>query len=765
MRSAVSCGSLHRVRPAAARPARSPAGQVTLKFSSSPGTSSGAWPSASTALASSVTAGAGLRQRALQQAQAEHLRRLRRPLVAARSSVRATRPSRCLLQRVGQRQRQQAADRVVQAGVDQPVDPCGPQQAARRVVHQHPVVVAARRARCSSARPLATRVGPRGAAAARHPGALAAEAGHGASNCVVVAAPAPPAWPCSRGTRGQRRQRVRHHRAAGQRGVLLGPRRRRRARPTPAQGTRAEAARRVRGRGQVEAHAPMVAASSERSRALRAPCLQSRIAPQRPLRGVLCCPHRPCNCPPSPPASASPCPAPSARPTPCCWPASRWRARPPGSCWPSSPPSRPTRSGWPTNCPSSRPALRVAVFPDWETLPYDTFSPHQDLISERLATLWRMRSGERRRGAAARHHRADAAGAARLPGRLHLPLQAEDAARRGRAEGAAHAGRLQPRQPGGVARRVRGARRADRPVPDGLAGALPRGPVRRRGRFDPHLRPRHASAACTRCPRCACCRAASSRWTRPRAPPSARAGARRSKATRPRSRIYKDIGAGHRHRRHRVLPAAVLRADGHDLRLPRRRTPRWCCTARSTRRCSASGPTRASATASCSTTRERPDPAAGGAVPAQPRSSSPAPARTPRWRCAAASAVDWARPLPDVSVDRGATEPLAALEQHLDATPHRVLLVAESEGRRESLLELLRDHRIERAQRGHAGRVRGRRREGGHRRRAAGRGLLLARAGRREASRSSSSPRPNSSPPRRRRAGAASRSRPATSMR
>ena len=32
------------------------------------------------------------------------------------------------------------------------------------------------------------------------------------------------------------------------------------------------------------------------------------------------------------------------------------------------------------------PQLRCAVFPDWETLPYDTFSPHQDLISERLAT-------------------------------------------------------------------------------------------------------------------------------------------------------------------------------------------------------------------------------------------------------------------------------------------------------------------------------------------------------------------------------------------
>ncbi len=34
------------------------------------------------------------------------------------------------------------------------------------------------------------------------------------------------------------------------------------------------------------------------------------------------------------------------------------------------------------------PELRCALFPDWETLPYDQFSPHQDLISERLATLW-----------------------------------------------------------------------------------------------------------------------------------------------------------------------------------------------------------------------------------------------------------------------------------------------------------------------------------------------------------------------------------------
>jgi transcription-repair coupling factor (superfamily II helicase) len=40
------------------------------------------------------------------------------------------------------------------------------------------------------------------------------------------------------------------------------------------------------------------------------------------------------------------------------------------------------------------PELRCVLFPDWETLPYDTFSPHQDLISERLATLWRISQGD-----------------------------------------------------------------------------------------------------------------------------------------------------------------------------------------------------------------------------------------------------------------------------------------------------------------------------------------------------------------------------------
>src|SRR5687768_2810311 len=40
------------------------------------------------------------------------------------------------------------------------------------------------------------------------------------------------------------------------------------------------------------------------------------------------------------------------------------------------------------------PSLRVSLLPDWETLPYDQLSPHHDLVSERLATLYRIQRGE-----------------------------------------------------------------------------------------------------------------------------------------------------------------------------------------------------------------------------------------------------------------------------------------------------------------------------------------------------------------------------------
>ena len=36
------------------------------------------------------------------------------------------------------------------------------------------------------------------------------------------------------------------------------------------------------------------------------------------------------------------------------------------------------------------PNLKINLLPDWETLPYDHFSPHPDLISERLLTLYQV---------------------------------------------------------------------------------------------------------------------------------------------------------------------------------------------------------------------------------------------------------------------------------------------------------------------------------------------------------------------------------------
>ena len=41
------------------------------------------------------------------------------------------------------------------------------------------------------------------------------------------------------------------------------------------------------------------------------------------------------------------------------------------------------------------PSLAVRPLPDWETLPYDTLSPHQDLVSERLETLYRLSQSSR----------------------------------------------------------------------------------------------------------------------------------------------------------------------------------------------------------------------------------------------------------------------------------------------------------------------------------------------------------------------------------
>ncbi len=43
--------------------------------------------------------------------------------------------------------------------------------------------------------------------------------------------------------------------------------------------------------------------------------------------------------------------------------------------------------------PAFAPQLKTRLLPDWEILPYDHFSPHKDLVSERLATLYELFNG------------------------------------------------------------------------------------------------------------------------------------------------------------------------------------------------------------------------------------------------------------------------------------------------------------------------------------------------------------------------------------
>ena len=41
-----------------------------------------------------------------------------------------------------------------------------------------------------------------------------------------------------------------------------------------------------------------------------------------------------------------------------------------------------------------QPSDNAVFFPDWETLPYEHFSPHQDLVSERLSVLWQLKNNQ-----------------------------------------------------------------------------------------------------------------------------------------------------------------------------------------------------------------------------------------------------------------------------------------------------------------------------------------------------------------------------------
>ena len=139
--------------------------------------------------------------------------------------------------------------------------------------------------------------------------------------------------------------------------------------------------------------------------------------------------------------------------------------------------------------------------------------------------------------------------------------------------------------------------------------------------------------------------------------------------------------------------------------------------------------------------------AAGGAVPERRAVLRAGQRSTRSWRCAAARRTSRTAPSSRSCRDlsRGARRrgPAGALQgapaQH---TPHRVLVLAESDGRRESLLDFLRASQLSPARLRFAGGVPGQRREAGHRHRGAGQRLRLGRS-----TASTSSPRPSCSPP------------------
>ncbi|MBL8340544.1 MAG: transcription-repair coupling factor [Rubrivivax sp.] len=341
--------------------------------------------------------------------------------------------------------------------------------------------------------------------------------------------------------------------------------------------------------------------------------------------------------------------------------------------------------------PFFAPALRVALFPDWETLPYDNFSPHQDLVSERLATLWRIQQREVDvllvPAATALARIAPPSFLAGTTFHFKQKSRLDEARLKAQLTLAGYEHVSQVVRPGEYA--VRG----------GLIDLFPMGSlvpfrvdlfgdeVDSIRTFDPDTQrslypvPEVRLLPGREFPMDEAARAAfRARWRE------------RIEGDPTKARVYKDIASGIATGGIEFyLPlffdtlatlfdyigteAALVLHGEVDAALQRF----WVDTRERHR--------------FLQHDKERP------LLPPEDLFLRPEEffAATQAHATVAqrgAGELPWCRPLPDVSVERGATEPLAALERHLGATPHRVLLVAESEGRRESLLELLRDHRI-----------------------------------------------------------------------
>ena len=173
----------------------------------------------------------------------------------------------------------------------------------------------------------------------------------------------------------------------------------------------------------------------------------------------------------------------------------------------------------------------------------------------------RMRRARRRRD-----DRAPPARAAGLSRGVHVLPEAGHAARRRRAARPDGSRRLPARHAGRLAGRVQRARRADRPLSDGQHPALPARPLRCRHREHQDVRRRHAAHALPGARRAPAARA---RVSAGRSGPHALSHAL-SRGLRGRSVAFAAV-QGHQQRRgarrHRVLPAAVLRDDRDAGRL------------------------------------------------------------------------------------------------------------------------------------------------------------------------------------------------------
>ncbi len=342
--------------------------------------------------------------------------------------------------------------------------------------------------------------------------------------------------------------------------------------------------------------------------------------------------------------------------------------------------------------PFFAPGLRVALFPDWETLPYDGFSPHQDLISERLSTLWRIHTGAvdvvLLPATTALNRLAPPSFLAGTTFRFKQKTKLDEAGLKAQLTLAGYNHVSQVVSPGEYA--VRG----------GLIDLFPMGSlvpyrvdlfdneVDSIRTFDPDSQrslypvPEVQLLPGREFPMDEAARAVfRQRWRE------------KLEGDPTKSRIYKDIAQG-------------IATAGIEYYLPLffEQTGTIFSYLGDSAQLVLHGDVDIALDRFWADTKER-----HRFIAANPSRQVLAPEeifqRSDEFFSNANQhavlvlrgndAVDWARPLPDVAADRNATEPLAAFSKHLDSTAARVLIVAESDGRRESLLELLRDHKID----------------------------------------------------------------------